>query len=784
MSVNFQKKARACLTAVFLLLVFSIGLAQKPVVWYNGQPSPTYPSVGAGNIVQTASGGYFTIGLRADGTVTAWGTNNENEYTATKGLEHVVEIAANYYSSYALLEDGTVVSSGNNYFSETALPADLPPIAHIYANSLSFAVFAVTRTGTVIVWGMDGGTGVVSNMPTLTNVKSMVINSYWAGALKNDGSIATWGYAPATPTVPNGEGPFVKMAGGQQHIIALKANGTVLGYGRSYEGQITIPAGLSNVVDIAASDNDSFSVAYKKDGSIVTWGLSSWDIIPPAGLSNITDISYPGDRMVALQGSHSLAASAIQEASSASTGRLARVQTVFPTTYILFTDNAAMTVPNALTVPASSRFATFPISSGEVSSPTDVTIYAFEPATNRTSSFTITVTPKLMTLSASSVVSGSTNALKAKVALPSVATSDVVLNLTSEDAALEVPATVTIRAGQQSATFICTHYVVSSEKTVHISATGDVNAQAEVTLKTFSTKFSQVNPSTLKALGVCNVVLTLNAVPRFDTYVDIDTDRPDLLIPFLFDDWGNFVTYLKFPAGSRYGTFQALGGFARKNVVATLEARLGGSTTTAQILIQQTPYVKNLFLTPSMWGHQTVIGKVSLTIPAGPDGLDVYLYTDEPDANHPGVHMPEVIHFDPGQSSASFEATAEDVATLRNIVVVADTGFADNYVERTVTVTPLTARLALDATTVVGGSDTVVTGTVTLSGPVGADTEVELVSSDPAYASVPATVTIPAGSQSVTFPVTHCATTEKKVIQIQVTKHGVSKSKTLRVTAR
>ena len=45
------------------------------------------------------------------------------------------------------------------------------------------------------------------------------------------------------------------IAAGDIHSLALKADGTVVGWGYNGYGQTTIPAGLTNVVAIAAGDN-------------------------------------------------------------------------------------------------------------------------------------------------------------------------------------------------------------------------------------------------------------------------------------------------------------------------------------------------------------------------------------------------------------------------------------------------------------------------------------------------------------------------------------------------
>ena len=68
-----------------------------------------------------------------------------------------------------------------------------------------------------------------------------------------------------------------------------------------------MPAGLSNVVAIAAGDNHS--LALTRDGTLVTWGASCCGLtnIPP-NLTNIVAIAAGGEQNVVLQGDGTIVA--------------------------------------------------------------------------------------------------------------------------------------------------------------------------------------------------------------------------------------------------------------------------------------------------------------------------------------------------------------------------------------------------------------------------------------------------------------------------------------------
>jgi Regulator of chromosome condensation (RCC1) repeat len=66
--------------------------------------------------------------------------------------------------------------------------------------------------------------------------------------------------------------------------------GTVVGWGRNGEGQLDIPAGLNNVIAIAAGEYHS--LALKRDGTVVGWGDNDdGQTTSPPGLSNVTAIA-------------------------------------------------------------------------------------------------------------------------------------------------------------------------------------------------------------------------------------------------------------------------------------------------------------------------------------------------------------------------------------------------------------------------------------------------------------------------------------------------------------
>lgn len=80
----------------------------------------------------------------------------------------------------------------------------------------------------------------------------------------------------------------IPVAIGRHHGLAIKADNTVYAWGFNYKGALDLPAGLTNVVQVAALFH---SAALRSDGTVVCWGENgSGECNVPAGLTEVVSV--------------------------------------------------------------------------------------------------------------------------------------------------------------------------------------------------------------------------------------------------------------------------------------------------------------------------------------------------------------------------------------------------------------------------------------------------------------------------------------------------------------
>ncbi|HYO52440.1 hypothetical protein [Archangium sp.] len=312
----------------------------------NPEPTPAQVPDLTG-VVALAAGSTHSLALREDGTVWGWGSNGFGQLgfpsntspnptpAQVPGLTGVGDVAASNDFSLALREDGTVWAWGFNAQGQLgdgtsstsrSTPRPVEGLKHVLALAAGARPLAMSKDGTVWGWGWNdsGALGTGTNIRAtpvqvrgLTSTVTVSVGSDWALAVREDGTVWGWGNnnfgqlgdgtsaMRATPVRVQGLSDGVAIATGDYHALALRKDGTVWAWGFNQFGQLgdgttthrTAPVqvtGLSGVVAIGAAR--FYSLALREDGTVWFWGANWQGVLgrPPSYDPNPTPTQVTG----------------------------------------------------------------------------------------------------------------------------------------------------------------------------------------------------------------------------------------------------------------------------------------------------------------------------------------------------------------------------------------------------------------------------------------------------------------------------------------------------------
>lgn len=302
-------------------------------------------------IMDLAAGLHHSLALRADGAVLAWGANERGQIgdgtlrerfnpAQVKGLEglevfsDVVAICAGYHYSLALRADGTVWAWGANNAGQlgdgttdhSSMPVKVRAVEGVGFLSGVKAIaagarhsIAVLDTGLVVAWGSNAfgqlgdGTTKKRSYPVhvkglegtkrLRNIAGVAAGLGYTVALRDDGAVLAWGAntygqlgdgsteSRSSPAYVSGldgsRGRIASIAAGSKHVLALGANGRVRAWGWNGSGGLGDGTFLNRFEPIDVKDAGSedllprakliaagyhHSLALREDGTVRGWG--------------------------------------------------------------------------------------------------------------------------------------------------------------------------------------------------------------------------------------------------------------------------------------------------------------------------------------------------------------------------------------------------------------------------------------------------------------------------------------------------------------------------------
>jgi alpha-tubulin suppressor-like RCC1 family protein len=252
-------------------------------------------ALGSTDLIRDVAAGGGVLVVKADGSVVTWGRSPSGAIATPVVIElpdKVLKVAvggANLggFTGYALLEDGTVVAWGDNdeaQLGNGVVGADLPlgkypkpSLTPVRVTGLADIIdiaagnknaVALRKDGTVWAWG------------------SRAEGALGGGDAKPAGNLRVVS-AMAPVRVPGLDG-ITQIAVSGNHSLALTRDGHVMSWGTNHSGELGLgtrftgwtPArvvGLDSVVAIAAGNSagNGVSGALRQDGTVWMWGVNS-----------------------------------------------------------------------------------------------------------------------------------------------------------------------------------------------------------------------------------------------------------------------------------------------------------------------------------------------------------------------------------------------------------------------------------------------------------------------------------------------------------------------------
>jgi alpha-tubulin suppressor-like RCC1 family protein len=236
------------------------------------------------SVVDIGAGNNYSVALKSDGTVWTWGSNDHgllgigtttptssNRPMKVSGLFSITTISAGTSHVMALRADGTVWIWGDNSLGELGIGT--PP------DTLDFAPHPTPV-----------------QVPGLSGIVAIHAGEYVSYAVKADGTVFGWGFAfvgklgDGTSNTPSVTSPkelpalkgMISAASGVGSTVVMKPDGTVLSFGSNFRGQLgrglpdngpyPVPTQIAGLLAKEFSNGDGFVIVTEPSGTLKAFG--------------------------------------------------------------------------------------------------------------------------------------------------------------------------------------------------------------------------------------------------------------------------------------------------------------------------------------------------------------------------------------------------------------------------------------------------------------------------------------------------------------------------------
>jgi hypothetical protein len=403
---------------------------------------------------------------------------------------------------------------------------------------------------------------------------------------------------------------------------------------------------------------------------------------------------------------------------------------------------------------------------------------AAETAWSTARSFTIPSappTPVSVTVVSNPLYSGDTTWIQVQLTSAAPASGATITLTSSNPTAAPVPATVAMPGNLAWTQFQITTGQVTSPSVVTLTATlNSGSASVQFNVLPPSLKSLTMAPSTISGGAQPQAIVMLNGqAPAGGAVVSLSSDSAAAQPP-------NFANVAP---GSPSVSLAIPTSTVTANTTATLTASWNGASTQSHVTLtpQQPPTSLTLSPTSTVGQSGGSFATVSIASPAPTDDT-LQVMVDNPSV---ATMVPNSVTIPAGNTRGGFNIFTTAVTTTTVVTISVSGGGVTQ--SATLTVTPAApppvtlSAIALSPSTVVGGNSSQGTATLASAAPSGG-AAVTLTSSNTSRATVPASITVPAGATSATFTVSTASVTASTSATISGVSGGVSRSAVLTVT--
>jgi hypothetical protein len=232
---------------------------------------------------------------RPSGIVVGWGANEWGQSDVPADLGAVVDVATGGTWTLALRPDGSVRGWGNNESGALSVPSSLLPADQVIGGGGNSGIHRADGCTHLVGRGCGQGT---TNLYGCTGPVDVGNGWCFANNQVSTPYVGTTICGGGGPNLSSYGGNFRDLGLGVGHVIALTMNGAVQCAGDNYFGQVSIPPGLSSVVDVDAGGY--VSAAVTESGLVRCWGYNSHGQcnVPPTAIG-VVEIAISSEHCVA-----------------------------------------------------------------------------------------------------------------------------------------------------------------------------------------------------------------------------------------------------------------------------------------------------------------------------------------------------------------------------------------------------------------------------------------------------------------------------------------------------